>query len=371
KLEGKGSNRIARELNQTDLWKPTSNRLEEVDRTVPLNPIKRKKNITPSWRKSYIEKILNNNRAVIGEYQPHVIVGGKRIPEGDPIQNYYPVVVNEKKFYQVQALIDDNGSKRAQSGGRNDKVSNLFGHMAVCKACGSPMQFQNKGYTSKGGQYLICDKELRQIDGGCTMSRLKYNIVEQNVLNYCVGLQVKDIITDDKIKATELGIKQKKQLEIKGQIQHLQEKIDRINETIGDTENRDVRKILAHTLSIHIETQKSLDEELININTEIKKLEQNTENHEERLKDIRDLYKRMKELDGEALLTLRLSLRSHLRSLIKKIAIDSNKGNLLIYFQSGQRRSISLGNDGIPKILDAYPKSEGYIKTSDGYIKGN
>jgi hypothetical protein len=70
KLEGKGTTRIETELNaDPDLWRP---------------PTKGPKK-TGGWRKSYIVKILRS-RAVIGEYQPHKMVDGKRQPIGDPIQ---------------------------------------------------------------------------------------------------------------------------------------------------------------------------------------------------------------------------------------------------------------------------------------------
>jgi DNA invertase Pin-like site-specific DNA recombinase len=44
------------------------------------------------WTLTYIGNILNN-RAVLGEYQPHTKRGGKRQPDGKPVQGYYPAVV--------------------------------------------------------------------------------------------------------------------------------------------------------------------------------------------------------------------------------------------------------------------------------------
>ncbi|WP_245315132.1 recombinase family protein, partial [Bradyrhizobium yuanmingense] len=41
------------------------------------------------WHRSYLAKTLEN-RAVLGEFQPHVKVDGKRVAEGDPIHDYYP-----------------------------------------------------------------------------------------------------------------------------------------------------------------------------------------------------------------------------------------------------------------------------------------
>jgi len=43
------------------------------------------------WRQSYIAKTLAN-RAVIGEFQPHMKVDGAREPSGEPIKNYFPAI---------------------------------------------------------------------------------------------------------------------------------------------------------------------------------------------------------------------------------------------------------------------------------------
>src|SRR5947209_3161884 len=54
------------------------------------------------WHSSYVAKILSN-RAVIGEFQPHRLVKGKRIADGDPIVGYFPRVVENELFYRAQA----------------------------------------------------------------------------------------------------------------------------------------------------------------------------------------------------------------------------------------------------------------------------
>jgi DNA invertase Pin-like site-specific DNA recombinase len=53
------------------------------------------------WRTSYINTVLNS-RAVLGEYQPHRRVNGKRVAEGEPIPNYFPAIIDEKLFYRAK-----------------------------------------------------------------------------------------------------------------------------------------------------------------------------------------------------------------------------------------------------------------------------
>jgi DNA invertase Pin-like site-specific DNA recombinase len=55
------------------------------------------------WRDSYVLQILSN-RAVFGEFQPQMREeGNKRVNCGEPIKGYFPAVVSEDLFYQVQA----------------------------------------------------------------------------------------------------------------------------------------------------------------------------------------------------------------------------------------------------------------------------
>lgn len=55
------------------------------------------------WRDSYILQILSN-RAVYGEFQPGMRdEAGRKVTCGEPIKNYFPPVLNEDLFYQVQA----------------------------------------------------------------------------------------------------------------------------------------------------------------------------------------------------------------------------------------------------------------------------
>lgn len=63
------------------------------------------------WHHSYIAKTLAN-RAVIGEFQPHVKVDSDRVPSGEPIKNYFPAIVTEDTLYRAQ----NAKSERKQSG---------------------------------------------------------------------------------------------------------------------------------------------------------------------------------------------------------------------------------------------------------------
>ncbi|RYD61854.1 MAG: hypothetical protein EOP83_16050, partial [Verrucomicrobiaceae bacterium] len=129
------------------------------------------------WNESYIEKIVKN-RAVLGEYQPHAMIDGKRRPVGDPVQGYYPPVVTEDEFYAAQAA---RRARATYKGGRKGvELKNLFTHIATCAYCGGPMRMVDKGSGPKGGRYLKCSAGIKGM--GCTTKGWRYDDFERSFL---------------------------------------------------------------------------------------------------------------------------------------------------------------------------------------------
>lgn len=136
--EGRGSNQISRKLN--------------ADKVDPITDSKK------GWHESYITKILTN-RAAIGEYQPHHYVGGKRIPSGEPVIDYYPSIIDREQFERVQY---GRKVRRVRGAGRKGtRHVNLFSGVAKCGYCGASMMVIDKGAKPKGGVYLRCDSARR------------------------------------------------------------------------------------------------------------------------------------------------------------------------------------------------------------------
>jgi DNA invertase Pin-like site-specific DNA recombinase len=75
------------------------------------------------WHPSSVGKILSNE-AVLGRFQPHRMVNGKRIPDGPPLDGYYPPVIDEATFWQAQEAIK---ARRHRAAGRKGEAdANLF-----------------------------------------------------------------------------------------------------------------------------------------------------------------------------------------------------------------------------------------------------
>ena len=154
-LAGYGKGAIAKEFNKSGV--PTFGRGQ-------------------GWHPSYIQKILDSE-AVVGTFQPRK----NRRPDGPPITDYYPSIVEPATFLQAREL----RSARRIPGGRTGKTfSNLFTSMAECGHCGAPMHYINKGVRSPG-RGLVCSNAKRG-NAGCKYVSWQYAPTEHFLLH---GLQ--------------------------------------------------------------------------------------------------------------------------------------------------------------------------------------
>lgn len=128
------------------------------------------------WHRSYVKKLLENP-AVIGTFTPHVLdrsgVKKRRIPQPS-VQAYYPAIVAENVFQDVQAQRVDGG-QIAKQGGKYPIASVVAG-LAQCPACGGTMTRVFKG--AKGGlPKLVCARA--KIGAGCKYHGVPVEYVER------------------------------------------------------------------------------------------------------------------------------------------------------------------------------------------------
>jgi hypothetical protein len=114
----------------------------------------RGKSKADGWHSSYVAKILGN-RAVLGEFQPHRMDNGKRIPEGDSISDYFPAVIDLPTFERAN-------SRRVATGGQTqNKVSNLFAGIVYEGGTDHRMTFLDKGKDKRDGRRRGNSRYLR------------------------------------------------------------------------------------------------------------------------------------------------------------------------------------------------------------------
>jgi len=133
-----------------------------------------------AWGQSYIAKLLTS-RAPMGEYQPHRGHDARdRKPDGAPIPNYFPAVVDERTWYAAR----DAMASRKNTGGPRGKRVNIFSGLLTDARDGGGIISTDKGDGPrvvsraaasgvKGTQYvsfprqvleLALLRELREID---------------------------------------------------------------------------------------------------------------------------------------------------------------------------------------------------------------
>jgi hypothetical protein len=129
------------------------------------------------WSTSSIQVLLNN-RAVLGEFQPHTKIDKKRVPDGEPIKDYFPAVVSTLLFYRVKELRKERVLKKP-AGAKGATYSNLFSGFCKCAYCGGAMNYFNKGGqrpTSPRWKYLICVNGKNGL--GCDSTHVQYDDFE-------------------------------------------------------------------------------------------------------------------------------------------------------------------------------------------------
>jgi DNA invertase Pin-like site-specific DNA recombinase len=144
------------------------------------------------WHMSYLAKTLKN-RAVLGEFQPHVKLDGKRVAEGNPILGYFPAIISEDLFFRAR---HSSSQRRNNGAGRKGLAyTNLFTGLARCAYCRSRVVFENKGSGSRGGTYIVCGNAQR--GRGCVATRWRYQDFEASFLAFVQELDLDTIVDAD------------------------------------------------------------------------------------------------------------------------------------------------------------------------------
>ncbi len=121
------------------------------------------------WQTSSIAKIVQS-RAVLGEYQPHTGThkNRNRVPDGEPIKDYYPKIVDEDTFWLAKSATI--GRRQAAAGRKGTQGAHILQGIATCGVCAGRMHILNKGRPPKGGIYLACSNNKRS--AGCNNDRV-------------------------------------------------------------------------------------------------------------------------------------------------------------------------------------------------------
>ena len=325
-------------------------KVERINTLFKLSLSKGLQEATREYNELYSEKLaihqtqyLLSNRKLIGEHSPqkiHYDESGqlKRKDEGDSIPNYYPTVVDEKLFYQVQEVIK---SRKPFAGRYSNQRYNVFRDLIFCKWCGGTIRYMNKGERD----YFICTNSMT---GKCDLNShlgqlsIRGKKLFSMFFAFTDGLNVSALL-EENTQAEELKTKIMKMEANKNQIMSRLEdfKIEVKNmimsgKTIPSTYNELIAELESNRTHI--------DQE---IESDTKKLDQiyTSEKSFSGLKsnDISEIiYDR-----SDDSIEKRVRYNSELKKIIKHIRIDYLETALEIEFFNGVQRFIDQdGNTG-------------------------
>ncbi|MGE8477809.1 MAG: recombinase family protein [Pseudomonas shirazensis] len=325
-------------------------KVERINTLFKLSLSKGLQEATREYNDLYSEKLaihqtqyLLSNRKLIGEHSPqkiHYDEGGqlKRKDEGDAIPNYYPVVVDEKLFYQVQEVIK---SRRPFAGRYSNQRYNVFRDLIYCKWCGGTIRYMNKGERD----YFICTNSMT---GKCDLNThfgqlsIRGKKLFSMFFAFTDGLNVSALL-EENTQAEELKTK----------IMKMQANRDQITSRLDDFKI-DVKNMIMSGKTIpstYNELIAELESNRTHIDQEIeadtKKLDQIylSEKSFSGLKS-NDIGEVIYDRSDEAI-EKRVRYNSELKKIIKHIRIDYLENALEIEFFNGVQRFIDAeGNTG-------------------------
>jgi DNA invertase Pin-like site-specific DNA recombinase len=257
-----------------------------------------------SWHESYLNKILTN-RAAIGEFQPHRVVDGKRVPDGEPIKEYFPRVVDDEVFYRAQV----GRGQRSTNGGvrRSSGVPNLFSGLLKCAYCNGRMLFERKNHA-----YLVCYSAKRGL--GCVWKRWRYDEFETSFLTFVKEVDLASMINSDddsKKRATLEALV----TSLKGELGSIEDQMNRTYELLqvaGAATNFVARKL------------QELEERKVTVEKDLreKEAELARKHVDQDVREVRGLIDKVKGTsDEDDTYRLRSMIATRLRSIVRVIYV--------------------------------------------------
>jgi DNA invertase Pin-like site-specific DNA recombinase len=99
------------------------------------------------WITASVFSIVKN-RTAIGTYTPR--------DSGEPVENYFPAVVDESLFNAAQGAISE---RKVAGGARQSKKINVWNGIAKCGLCGGALHCLPKGRGKNEHRYLVCSNK--------------------------------------------------------------------------------------------------------------------------------------------------------------------------------------------------------------------
>ncbi|PDS45514.1 site-specific recombinase, DNA invertase Pin [Rhizobium anhuiense] len=135
------------------------------------------------WHRSYVKKLLENP-SVVGRFIPHTssVVAGRKVRTPlEPVEGYFPAIVDVEVFEKVAAMSSRRGLNLSAGNTGTAAPANVLAGLAKCPTCGATMTRVNKGGRKGGKPYLVCTKA--KAGAGCRYKQVKLEAIEEAVVS--------------------------------------------------------------------------------------------------------------------------------------------------------------------------------------------
>ena len=345
-VDGKSASEIVRLLNTDDKYLK-----------IPAN---KKGRPAYNWNLSNVRSILVDPR-LIGRFRFHEIVKKDpdnalskmiRVPIGEVIKDYYPVVIDEGLWQKVRDLKDANSKRPGRGGGNTSQNRNLFVHMVMCHECGGPLHYiQRTGKRNKlptlecdNRRYHATDENRQRI---CVNGKnFRYIEVEKAFFAGFKKLDLDSLLpSKDELTISIEGLEV--ELSVAGRkAKEMEVILENLTVGIGEAQNPKARQLLASKLDITVEEQEALKERIKHLESELNDLLSDRETLHSQVNRSRELFELMENTPEKELPDLRKRIQNQIRTYVSHIVplpTDRTKfkqntvAALKIFFHEGHR----------------------------------
>jgi hypothetical protein len=281
------------------------------------------------WTPGKVQHLLKC-RTVLGEYQPQGRGESGRVePVGNPIPDYYPAIVSENDFLNVQNQLRN----RRRKGGRpGEGEANLFTFLVRDAATGNRLRLR-KNTNQRGGVYhYLATPGLKLV--------ARYDVFEEGMVSCLASLKASHV--DGRHEANALA----------SRVERLQGERCRLGQEL-DALDAQMRELPPQRWPQRVVARISELEEAIRQKTEelrLAKEEANTSGRTEVLTEVKTLLERLEETKGtEEGVALRQRVKLRVRMLVESVWVKAqviDKANrylhVLVYLHGGERRYFRL-----------------------------
>jgi DNA invertase Pin-like site-specific DNA recombinase len=296
-----------------------------------------------SWRRSYVAKLLRD-RTVLGECQPHEMKAvpldpdkpdglsmQKRVPHGEPIQNYFPPIITENEWYAVRQAVKQRGKTRGRTG---VGIASLFTGLIRDARDGHVMHMVYNGSSRKNNCRALLSYGVRNGERDSVRMPFPYDAVERAFLESVRELQPKDVLNGNVDDREE-------------QIAALAGKLDELNEKVSTVEKRVLAEKRIDTLVSLLE---KLDKDKKETSANLERLKSELANQQpEALEEVQSLSEFLHRSKGEELTALRMKIKARIKQLVSEVWMlvwdvtpTIRAAEIQITFHSGRIRGLVL-----------------------------